>query len=150
MVEKQRQKMIAALNEMRGRNDCSEAVILTRRPLWTWLAFVAVFVVVIVALGSTDLPPVVAGGIGGGLAGGLIAVLSENHIVGYCDGSVVMARSGTFSVSAQEPVAEYQRPLPATLSSGMLLGKVTLDGVNYQIAKPLIERFESIAGVRAS
>lgn len=150
MTEKARQKMIAALNAVTGRTDCGEAVILQRRPPWLVFVLVPVFAVGMILFQRwLDLPAMFAGGIAGGLVGLVLALFTESYLLGYFDGSVVLAKSSKMKVLAVEVLAEMPYPASATVDGGMLTKKVTLAGERYLIAKMLETRFRSITGVAA-
>lgn len=138
--------MIKAVNDGTGRTDCGEAVLLIQRPWWTYALFVVVFVGVLALLAALNLGAIIGGAIAGGLAGGAMAGFGRQHLLGYCDGSVVLLTSSPFSVKATGTVATWAYPVPAEVKRGMLFHNVTLGGETYQLAKQLDERFRSITG----
>lgn len=142
--------MIAAVNEGTGRTDCGEAVLLIQRPWWTYAVFVVVFIGLLALLAALNLGAIIAGAIAGGLAGGAMAALGRQHLLGYCDGTVVLLTSSPFSVKATGMVATWNYPVPADMQRGMLFHKATIDGETYQLAKQLDERFRAITGTAAA
>ena len=138
--------MIAAINQITGRTDCGEAVMLAQRPAWAFPVGVVVFIAVFLGLQAADVNGIIAGAAAGGLLGGVVAGLSQNYLLGYCDGTVVLARSSRWSVKAVVVVAQWGYPVPASVTTGRLINKVTIGDQTYQLAKQLDARFRSITG----
>ena len=150
MIERARQKMISAVNAATGRTDCGEAVMLIKRPWWSYVLFVVVFLGLLVALSALNLGAVIGGAIAGGVAGGAMASLGQHRILGYCDGTVVLLSASPFSVKATGTVATWSYPVPAEVKKGALFHTATIGGETYQLAKQLDERFRSITGTPAA
>ncbi|MEM7096323.1 MAG: hypothetical protein AAF567_25175 [Actinomycetota bacterium] len=147
MHERNRKKMIQQINAITGRSDCGEAVLMIQRPAWSLPVAGVIGVVLFVLLGMTDMPAILAGAVAGGVLGLIVAVTGTNRILGYCDGTVVMAASSTMSIKATEVVASWPYPVAAEVKSGALMVNVTVAGETYQMAKPLEDRFRAICGV---
>lgn len=146
LAESARQRMITAIDDITGRDNCGEAVMMSVQPRWALVAMLPVFVAATFIIRANDLGPVVAGGIAGALAAGLTVFVSRNYLLGYCDGTVVLASSSRWSVKAVKIVGEYPYPVTATIKNGMLVQSVTIDGQTYHLAKKLSVRFRSITG----
>lgn len=146
MLERARQKMIAAVNEGTGRNDCGEAVMLIQRPWWSYALFAVVFIALMALISVLNIGAIFAGAIAGGVAGFAMASFGQHRLLGYCDGTVVLLSSSPFSPKATGTVATWAYPVAAEVKTGMLFHKATIGGETYQLAKQLDQRFRSITG----
>ena len=139
--------MIAGINRLGGRADCSEAVVLQQRNGAAVAALLVVFVVVMTLIQvNLELPTLVAGGIAGLIVGSGITLLTTNYWLGYCSGDVLLVKTNRWGTKATEVTARYSYPVDATIRSGRLTKKVQLDGADYVIARQLEDRLRSITG----
>jgi len=147
MQEKARLRMIAGINEITGRTDCGEAVLLQRRSTPIMVAVIVGAVVLTVALQTQfDLGALARGAIVGGTAGIATIAAMTNFWLGYCDGTVVLVRAGKLRAVAEAVVAEYPHPVAATLGSGWMTKKATVAGNEYLLSKQFEPRFRAITG----
>lgn len=147
MLEKGRQRMIAGVNRVGGRADCSEAVVLQQRNGVAVIAFLVVFVVAMTAIQTTiDLPALVSGGIAGLIVGVGITMLTTSYWLGHCGDEVLLVTTNRFQNKPVEVTARYGRPVAAAIGSGIIARKVQVDGIDYLMPKQLEERFRAVTG----
>lgn len=144
MIQRQRRQMMESINELTNRSDCSEAVILQRRPPWVIAVFAVVFAVAMFVI-PQDLGAVVRGGIAGGMAGGVMVAVTESFLLGRIGNDVVLTRASRWKpTKATVVMSQWPTPLTLTVSNGMLQRKVKVGAESYVMSRAFSSRLDDI------
>jgi len=136
--------MIASINQIAGRNDCQEAIVLQQRPAWV-VAVAAAVVVLVRLLLPGELGNIASAALAGACMGIIIALMTTNVLVGRCGDQVVMAKASTWRpANATQLLGTIDAPVKASIDSGFVVKKVSFYGETYLLSKALEKRFLSV------
>ncbi len=113
-----------------------QAVVIQKRPPSAIAGGVGAFLAVAVILGFLGITNFfVVGLLGGGALGGVLAWLTKNYYLVGVEDEVQMIELATWSGRPETLVKTLPRPLDATLSKGLLVKSVMIDGEKYVLSK---------------
>ena len=140
-----RDRMIKSMNELTGRDDCSEAILAQERPSWTpFVLFALAIGAGIFLSAAVDLNAILAGAIVGGLIGVGFAATTKYWVLGRCGTDVILARSSKFSAKAVEVVDRWSAPVRVDQKKGLLQNRLMISGRTLMIARQFAGRVEAI------
>ena len=147
MIEKSRQRMIASINDVSGRSDCAEAVVLQQRSRAAVVGLLIAFAVLMTLIRRTvDPGALVSVGIAGLVVGMGMTFLTTTYWLGYCDGDILLVKTNRLQNKPEELTAQYTYPVAVTVSGGLLTKKIQIAGVDYLIARQFEDRLRSVTG----
>jgi len=145
-----RSRMIASVNGVTGRTDCSEAVLVQQRPAWLGVVLFPIAVIAFFVVTSADLGGALSGGIAGGIVGLLIGmsfvVLTKYLILARCSDDVLVLRSSKSSAKAVELLESHPTPVQTSWANALLSKKLTVNSNMYYVARQFVGRAKTIVG----
>jgi hypothetical protein len=123
-----------------------QIAVIQKRPLSSILAGVGAFfalVVLLNLLGVTNI--LVVGVLGGGALGATMASLTKNYYLVGVESEVLMVQLTTWTGQPETLVKNLPRPLEVTISKGLLVKSVTIDGEKFFLSKLFEDELNSLA-----
>ena len=147
-MEKGRRRMIDGINQVSGRSDCREAVVLQVRATGWALAGAAVVIAIstLISVFAGELGSLVSALMVGLPVGAIIVATTTNYWLGHCEDTLVLVKVNLWQTKAVEAIAEYPYPVLASVDSGVLMKKVTLVNTEYLMPRQFEDRFRAITG----
>lgn len=140
--------MIDDINQISGRSDCREAIVLQGRSKLAAMGFgLAVALVMVLIKQFVQIGPFVSAGLFGLLFAFISAMAAESYWLGHCEGTVVLVKVTGLTNKPLGVIAEYPYPMAASVGSGRIAKKVTVGEGQYLIAKDFEHLFRAITGI---
>jgi hypothetical protein len=125
-----------------------QTVVIQKRPVSAMVAAVGAFMAVAVILGFLGVTNFfVVGILGGGALGGVMAWLTQNYYLVGVDDEVQMIQLTRWSGRPEKLVKTLPRPLDVTLSKGLLVKSLMIDGEKFMLSKLFEDELSSLSAV---
>lgn len=148
LAEKGRRRMIDGINQVSGRSDCREAIVLQGRSRLAVIGFgLAVGLVMAMIKQFVEIGALVSAGLFGLLFAFFSSLAAENYWLGHCEGTVVLVKVTGLTNRPLGIMAEYPYPVAASVDSGRIAKKVTVGERQYLLARQFEDRFRAITGI---
>jgi len=155
-----RRRMINSVNKLTAENDCTEAILIQRRPKWialsTGVAMLTGNVGVMLLPMPDELEPFVgvelalfvrntlALFVGMALAMVVFLSLTSYLVLAHRPGEVVLARSSRWYAKAVEIADRWPSPVSAPIDSTIMSKRVTLGSSQYHVPPQFSRRLNKI------
>ncbi len=143
----QTDKFIRRAQRFVGDSDTVDQIaVIQKRPLSSILAGVGSFLAVAVLLNLIGVSNIlVVGVLGGGALGAAMASLTKNYYLVGLESEVRMVQLTTWSGRPETEVKSLPRPLDVTISKGLLMKSVVIDGEKFILSKLFADELDALA-----
>jgi hypothetical protein len=123
-----------------------QIAVIQKRPPSSILAGVGSFLAVAVLLNLIGVSNIlVVGVLGGGALGAAMASLTKNYYLVGLESEVRMVQLTTWSGRPETEVKSLPRPLDVTISKGLLMKSVVIDGEKFILSKLFADELDALA-----
>ncbi|MFW2382180.1 MAG: hypothetical protein ACN4GZ_10505 [Acidimicrobiales bacterium] len=113
-----------------------QTVVIQKRPLSTFVAGIGAFLAVAVILGLLGVSNFfIVGVLGGAALGGAMGALTKNYYLAGVGSEIQMIELSRWAGRPETLVKTFDRPLDITVSKGVLIKSVTIDGEQFVFSK---------------
>jgi len=142
-MRRSQRRIAKAVDSLTGRQDCTDVLILERRPRWVVPLGFLVWTVAWIGLGSI-LEDAISGGLGGLVAYLILAPANQRFVLAKCGDTLVVAALRTYSRKPQKVLHEVEPPADRFVGEGLVLKKVRLAGETYLLSRSLVTQFQAM------